>query len=188
VATYPVPDPDLPRATPAVRVVAPLRPFTWLARGWGDLRAAPGPSLLHGVLAAVGGLLLLGWARSRWLLLPGAFSGFLLVGPILATGLYELSRRRAQGQRPRLAHALGAWTVASGPLVVVGVLLLGSATAWVLFSALLFHIFVPVPIDGPLAFLHYVLVHQGTLLFELWLLAGALGAASASCASLEMEP
>jgi uncharacterized membrane protein len=109
--------------------------------------------------------------------MPGALSGFLLVGPILCTGLYELSRRVAAGERPRLAHALEAWRRARWQLVALGALLFVAATAWVLVSALLFKLFVAVPLDSPLRFLRYAVAGQGGWLFLLWLVAGGLGAA-----------
>lgn len=177
MATFPTPSPRYVRSTPPIRPVPPTRPFAWLVRGFADLRAAPGASLLHGVAAALVGLLVAFIAQRSWLLAPGAFSGFLIVGPVLATGLYELSRRRERGQQPRLAHALAAWQPAVGPLIVVGVLLFGAATAWVLFSSLMFLLFVPVPPGDVVAFLRFAVQDQGTLLFYGWLLAGGLGAA-----------
>ncbi|MCU0765232.1 MAG: DUF2189 domain-containing protein, partial [Burkholderiaceae bacterium] len=81
------------------------------------------------------------------------------------------------GERPRLGHVVEAWRRGTRPLVALGVLLFVAATAWVLFSALLFKLFVSVPLDSPLRFLRYAVAGQGGWLFMLWLLAGGLGAA-----------
>lgn len=160
-----------------IRRIPFYRPLTWLKAGYFDLLAAPGPSLLHGLLIAFGGLAILTLTLRAWLLMPGALSGFLLVGPILATGLYELSRRHAAGERPRLGHALAAWRRGTRPLVVLGLLLFCAGTAWVAVSALLFWLFVSVRLGSPLEFLRYAAADQGALLFWLWVIAGGLGAA-----------
>jgi uncharacterized membrane protein len=162
---------------PAVREIGLMRPFAWLRQGWRDLHVCFGASLLHGLAVAVGGLVVLTLALRAMPLMPGALTGFLLIGPILCTGLYELSRRIAAGERPRLSHAIEAWRRGTRPLVALGLLLFVAATAWVLVSALLFKLFVAVPLDSPLRFLRYALVGQGGWLFFLWLLAGGLGAA-----------
>lgn len=162
---------------PAVRRIDIARPLQWLALGWQDLRAAPWAGLAHGIVAALGGLCILWLGSQAWLLLPGAISGFLLVAPILATGLYEMSRRRMAGETPTLEHVVGAWRRGTRPLVGLGLLLLACGSAWVLVSAVLFKAFVDVPIATLRDFLHYVLAQQGALLFWLWMLAGSLGAA-----------
>jgi len=162
---------------PAVREITLARPLAWLRLGWQDLRASFGASLLHGLIIAVGGLTILALTLHASLLMPGAFSGFLLIGPILCTGLYEMSRRRAAGDSPRLGHAIEAWRRGTRPLVALGLLLFAAATAWVLVSAALFKAFVTVPLDSPLRLLRYAVAGQGGWLFFLWLLAGGLGAA-----------
>jgi len=167
------PEPSLP----AVREISLTRPFAWLRQGWRDLHACPGPSLLHGLVVALGGLAVLTIGLHALPLMPGALTGFLLIGPILCTGLYELSRRIAGGERPRLGHVLEAWRRGTRPLVALGVLLFVASTGWVLFSALLFKLFVAVPLDSPLRVLRYAVAGQGGWLFMLWLLAGGLGAA-----------
>lgn len=166
-----------PLAPLPVRNVAPGRVLHWLALGWRDLWRSPAASLMHGVIVAVGGWLALALPGKLWWILPGAVSGFVLVGPILCTGLYELSRLQARGERPGLADVLNAWQRESRPLVRVGVLLFALATLWVLVSALLFKLFVRVPITTPVEFLRYAAMEQGSLLFTLWLLLGGLGVA-----------
>jgi uncharacterized membrane protein len=169
--------PPSPDAQPVVRQITLAQPLVWLQLGWRDLHACFGPSLLHGLIVAAGGLAILTLTLHAWLLLPGALTGFLLVGPILCTGLYELSRRHAAGERPTLRHVIAAWRRGTRPLVALGLLLFVAATAWVLVSALLFKLFVAVPLDSPLRLLRYAVAGQGGRLFFLWLLAGGLGAA-----------
>lgn len=168
-----VPAAPMPRSL----AVPMLRPFVWLALGARDLWAAPFASLLHGAAIAVFGFVVLLVALHFSALLPGALSGFLLVSPILCTGLYELSRRRSLGERPRLAHAVAAWRRGTRPLVALGLLLFAAATGWVVFSALLFELFLRPPLGSAEAFLRYAVAGQGALLFWLWLVAGGLGAA-----------
>jgi uncharacterized membrane protein len=167
-----------------VRAASLMQPLTWLRRGWLDLWRCPAPGLLHGAACAVFGLLLLALARDRFWLLAGAFSGFLLVAPIVATGLYAVSRaiERADdpgknGARPSLATALGAWRSGDRRLVLFGALLALAGTGWVLTSAALVTGFAPAPVTRPLDFLRHVVLSDRSWLFEAWLLLGALLAA-----------
>ncbi len=120
--------------------------------------------------------------------MPGALSDFVLVGPVLATGLYELSRRRAGGERPRMKHAIDAWRRGTRPLVLLVVVLFAAGTAWGLFSALLFRVFVDARIASPPAFVRYAANEQSARLFWLWLIAGALGAAIAFALTVVSAP
>ena len=162
---------------PPVRRIGIARPWRWLALGWQDMRAAPLASLAHGILAAIGGLVIVWLGSQAWLLLPGALSGFVLVAPILATGLYELSRRRAAGETPTIHHVFAAWRRGTRPLVGLGLLLFACGSAWVAVSALLFKAFVDLSMNSLRDFMYYALAQQGVTLFWLWMLAGALGAA-----------
>ena len=72
--------------------------FGWLAAGWADFRAAPGPSLAYGLFLlslSLAVLAMLHAAGLLYLALP-AIAGFLIVGPFLALGLYAKSRARME--------------------------------------------------------------------------------------------
>src|SRR5262245_55894982 len=93
--------PPLPRAATWRRNYPPATAFQWLSAGWRDLLVQPTTSLAYGFIvflvsiAIVVGLFALGW---DYILFP-AFAGFMVVGPIVAVGLYEKSRRIAGKNR-----------------------------------------------------------------------------------------
>jgi len=161
---------------PTIRVVEPSSLLRWLRLGWQDLRRAGWPSLMHGLIVAVVSVLIVEITLLFWPLLPGAVSGFLVVGPILATGLYALSRRQEQGRSSSLHDVFSAWRQATRCLYRFGLLLVFGASTWVFFSMALFHYFVDAEIQRPLDFLRYVLQQDDTV-FLLWtVLAGLVGA------------
>ncbi len=171
-----------------VRPVPLLRPLGWLARGWRDLRQCPGVSLLHGLLLALGGAAIFWLARERFWLLAGAFSGFLLVAPILATGLYALSRGIERREPVSLATVLRAWQPQDTRLVRFGLLLALAGTGWVLTSASLITALAPAPINKPMDFVRHVLMSDSNYLFESWLALGALLAAPVFASSVVAIP
>ena len=164
------------------------RPLQWLRRGFADLAAAPLPGLLHGLAAALFGWLLFALAHDLFWVLAGAFSGFLIVAPIVATGLFEVSRVIERGGRPRLADALAIWRGHDPRLVHFGVLLAFAGTGWVLTSASFVTSFVEQPVHRPLDFLRFVVLHDSSWLFEVWLVLGALLAAPVFASSVVAMP
>ena len=103
-----VPPPDEgPKAR--LRLLPLSAPWRWLALGFGDLRASPGIGLFYGLAFwAMAQVLAMVFRRSPEYTLS-MVSGCLLVGPFPAMGLYEVSRRREQGQAPDLAASLTCW-------------------------------------------------------------------------------
>ncbi|MFP5323346.1 MAG: DUF2189 domain-containing protein [Gammaproteobacteria bacterium] len=169
-------------------VPGPVSPLRWLAKGWSDLWDNPVPGLAHGFAIAAFGWLLLWLAWDRFWLLAGAFSGFLIVAPIVATGLYHISRSRARGHRAGIGEVLALWRSGDGRLVRFGVLLALAGTGWVLTSAGLITLLSSVPIEKPVDFLRHVVLVRELGLFEIWLLMGALLAAPVFASSVMAIP
>jgi uncharacterized membrane protein len=188
-----MPVPHFPLSPPAalqlrVRSVEPGRPLVWLRKGWADLVRCPLPGLLHGLAAALFGLLLVLVAREDFWILAGGFSGFLIVAPILATGLYAVSRRLERGEHPDLSDVLRVWHGRDPRLVHFGLLLALAGTGWVVTSAAMITSFSDKPVYRPLDFLQYVVLHDESWLFEAWLMLGGVLAAPMFASSVVAIP
>lgn len=178
------------RQQAAIRVleVGWSRPMEWLARGLADFLRCPWPGLLHGLVTALFAGALIAVARHRFWVLAGAFSGFLIVAPLVATGLYAVSRELALGRQPTVADSLRVWRSQDRRLIVFGILLALAGTGWVITSASLITGFAPRPVNGPLDFIRHVMLNDQSWLFEGWLLMGALLAAPVFASSVVAMP
>jgi uncharacterized membrane protein len=183
----PLTEPDHARGF-RIRSVPAGRPWTWLALGWADLMRCPLPGLVHGLAAALFGGALLYVARDRFWLLAGSFSGFLLVAPLVATGLYAVSRQLEKRQPAGLGTALAAWRPRDDRLVVFGLLLALAGTGWVLTSASLITGFAAEPVRSPADFLRVVVLDDVGHLFEAWIVLGSVLAAPMFASSVVAIP
>ena len=127
--------------TPQVRHVGASRPWHWLKLGWQDLAANPAASLAYGAFFALVGYLILAFASARPYLFTAAISGFLLIGPIAAAGLYEMSRRRAAGERSGFFESLKGLKREGDQLAYFGLGLAITLILWERLSAILFALF-----------------------------------------------
>jgi len=131
-------DIDLPvQPTQAQPVVRPIKPSDLkevLAKGLDDFLAMPTHVAFLCVVYPIAGLLL---ARASFgydvvpMLYPLA-SGFALIGPFAAIGLYELSRRRELGRDTSWRHAFDVLHSPSLPAILaLGALLLAIFVIWI---------------------------------------------------------
>jgi uncharacterized membrane protein len=171
-----------------VRAIPVLRPLGWLAAGWRDLLRCPAPGLLLGLLVTLFGAALLVLAGGHFWLLSGAFTGFMLVAPIVATGLYSVSRDLERGRPTGVRQSLAIWKPRDGRLVVFGVLLAFAGTGWVLTSASLITGFAGAPVRNPVEFLRVVVLAERGWLFEAWLAMGGVLAAPVFASSVVAIP
>lgn len=128
---------------PHIRHVPVDRPWHWLQLGMADLGAAWRVSLAYGALIAGFSLaltLLVVGSGHVMLMLP-LTSGFTLVAPLIAVGLYATSRDLGQGRVPDLRRALQAWRVNPLQVGFLGVLLLLLHLFWVRVATLMYALF-----------------------------------------------
>lgn len=177
----------VPTPPPPVTIDA-RAPLRWLARGLRDYRANPLPGVLHGGLMALFGLILLVALRNHFWLLAGAFSGFLIIAPILASGLYAVSWYLERGQKVCCQEVMALWASGDRRLIAFGLLLALAGTGWVLTSAALITLWAPAPIERPADFVRHVVLQADLGLFEVWLLLGAWLAAPVFASSVMALP
>lgn len=147
-------------AAPVIRRIEARDLLDALRKGVGDLGVARDDVLFIGVIYPLAGLVLAALAAS-YSLLPLVFplaSGFALIGPLAAIGLYEISRRRERGEAVSWTAASGVLrSPALGSILGVGSLLLilfflWLSAAWGIYVATLG----PAPPTSVTSFLHDV--------------------------------
>ena len=120
-----------------IRHVPMWQPFQWLSRGWQDLKQIGRPGLAHGALIAILGAVLLMLGSTHLYLTAAAVTGYLLVGPVMTTGLCELARRRAAHESLGFDESLQALTRNPDGLMHFGGVLALIALSWFVLSAFL---------------------------------------------------
>jgi uncharacterized membrane protein len=161
---------------------APLdSPWEWMACGWRDLCRQPRMSLAYGAAFTVAAwiLFLILYLIDAIVLLPVMAAGFMLIAPLLAAGLYEMSRRYETGGPVTARAVLGACRPAIGRLGFFGVVLFFAFSIWAELAFLLLSLFLgEVALPDPSEFLHTLLfTNAGVALLFMGTLTGGLLAA-----------
>jgi uncharacterized membrane protein len=138
-APYFLPPPEGPQKT--IGNLGPGAPFQWLAAGWHDLYAHKGIALFYGICFWSMAVVLALVFRSKPEYVMSIASGCLLVGPFLAMGLYEVSRRREAGLKPDLASSLTCWDTRLRSVGLLVLVLIVLELIWGRASLVVFAVF-----------------------------------------------
>jgi uncharacterized membrane protein len=159
---------------PAVRKVGLGAPWNWLREGWRDFRAATGASLFYGVaLTAMGVILTQTWGKGA---IEIAFlTGFLLVGPFLAMGLYDISRRVRSGRPTMVGDTMTAWKANPGAIGFYAVILALLLAVWIRVSVVVVALFFPQGVQGGAALAEHLLESPDSIAFVGAYLAAGCG-------------
>lgn len=169
--------PDATPAYPMVRRIGPTDLKNALMKGVADFGAMPSHLVFLGLIYALVGIALarITSGQNALPLLYPLMSGFALIGPFAAVGLYEMSRRRELGLDTSWSHAFEVIHSPSIPsILTLGVLLMVIFVAWLTTARLLYQLlFGPIAPDSYVQFLHQVLTTpQG---WTLIILGNAIG-------------
>ncbi|MBE2259243.1 MAG: DUF2189 domain-containing protein [Rhodobacteraceae bacterium] len=126
---------------PVIRQVETRAVVGWLRAGWHDLRQGGSASLFYGLCFALAGWLMQVVFAEAYALFAGLTTGFLLLGPFLTMGLYDLSRRIEFGTPPRLVPTLAAWRSNLANVGVFAALLTVVLLVWARASMIVFALF-----------------------------------------------
>lgn len=134
----PVARPDASDTETPARDTAPIRlrqvsfgdPLRWLARGLNDYLSHPAISLFYGVC-----FMAMGWTLMKVYENAPAYTlamsaGFLLMGPFLCMGLYQMSMRLESGLVPDFGDSLTAWDEHISQMAIFGFVLLVLEMLW----------------------------------------------------------
>jgi len=126
-----------------IRSVPVDAPWRWLAAGWADIWRSPVLSLGYGLffsLVSISIVAVLYFYELASLSMAMA-GGFMLLGPMLAVGLYELSRRHETGEPLKAMAIILVSTRSPTQLAYLGVTLMVLLLAWIRIALLLFALF-----------------------------------------------
>ncbi len=121
-------------ALPVVRSIGVADLRDALVKGVNDFYAMPTHAMFLCIIYPILGFVLarLAFGYSILPLLYPLVSGFALVGPIAALGIYELSRRKEAGLETSATHAFDVFESSSiGAIAALGLLLLAIFVIWV---------------------------------------------------------
>jgi uncharacterized membrane protein len=152
-------------------------PFSWLAKGWRDMMASKGIAAFYGVCFWIMALVLGAVFRNKPEYAMSIASGCLLVGPFLAMGLYEASRRLGSGAAPELGASLICWDKhirSMGMLVLVFIVL---ELLWGRASLVVFAVFFNTGMPSTTGVMQAIFSLQNWEFLAVYLLVGGFFAA-----------
>jgi uncharacterized membrane protein len=136
---YEPPPPVGPRAH--MRSLGWGSPFRWLELGRKDLFKHPGIALFYGICFFLMAQVLALVFKHKPEYTLSMISGCLLIGPFLAMGLYEVSRRLEQGEVPDMASSLMCWDQHIPSMAMLVLVLMVLELLWGRASLVVFAVF-----------------------------------------------
>jgi uncharacterized membrane protein len=124
--------------TPRVRKITADQPWEWLAAGWRNTWQTPLPSFFYGIVFVIMGYFLVLMVTEKFYLALALTTGFLLLGPFLAMGLYDLSRHLEKGEPVSLGHSMLAWRHNTMAILLFGIVVGLIMIVWIRLSGLIF--------------------------------------------------
>jgi uncharacterized membrane protein len=133
----------LPLALQRRRNLPVTAAFGWLAAGWRDLWHNPLPSLVYGLLVlliSIGIIWGLFAFQLDYILFP-AIAGFMVVGPLVAIGLYQKSRDLEEGRPVSLSRMIFVRAASGAQVWYTGAILCLLMLVWMRAAVIIYALF-----------------------------------------------
>lgn len=126
----------------AIQTDLPLfSPFTWLGKGFADMRASYFAGCFYGLVFVMLGYALSLVYENYWKVTMGLTASFFLLGPIVCTGIYDLSRQLQNSETLSLPQSMKAWLPNWKMMGFFAIILTFLMIVWARVSIVMFALF-----------------------------------------------
>lgn len=114
--------------------------WKWMADGWADFKLSLVPSLKIGAIVVLFSILIvyLLYATGFTAFIPAAFGAFIIIGPLIATLIYGISRKLEETRKVTQLRSVNLKPVSPTQVGLIGFALLFLVLAWVRVATLLY--------------------------------------------------
>jgi len=166
-------------------------PWKWLKLGWHDMLQTPIYSLSYGMIFVVFGYLM-AWGVTDsilFLMILPLTTGFFLLAPILAIGLYSISRAIEHAEKVEIQHIKTAWSSNSVHISAMGLVLMFIMLFWMLAANVIFLLFFNQPTPSWENFIPVVFLSgESTMFLLVGIICGGVFAFFTFCISVISIP
>lgn len=134
----------------------------WLRQAWDDIKTNPLSSLLYGVIFAVVGIIMSILSANNPVFFMAEAAGFMLLGPFLALGLYDLAYRHEQGEPVNFLRSALALKRNALNLLLYAAFLGVLTLLWLRLSAIVMDIFLGDLLAAEQTYTGFMMVLLGT--------------------------
>ena len=161
---------------PTIRQVSVTQPFVWLKSGWRDFLEHPAPSMFYGALVVLCGVFIFYVGLKKPFFVLTATSAYPLLAPLLAAGIYELTRQREMGRtHPTLGDSLKGLFDDAGSVINYGVILSVCVLVWERVATTMFALAYSGEIPSLDTFMSKILFSQDFMLVAVaWVVVGGI--------------
>lgn len=160
-------------AFPVLRSIGLGAPLRWLALGARDFRRRPLPCLFYGACFATMGWLLAVLLRPSPGTMMALTAGFLLVGPVMAMGVYEVARGLELGRKVGLFETTLVWRRNLMNLAILGIGLEIVMALWARSSMMVIAIHFPRKMPSVAVLIDEIVRGQELAFLATWMGVGA---------------
>jgi uncharacterized membrane protein len=123
-----------------VRKVMPDAHWAWLSEGWRDFTRGWMATVPVGAGVAIASMLIVFamWRAGLTAFIPAACGGFAIAGPLLAIGIYEVSRRMDAGEEVDASTPFRVRAAAPGQVAMIGFSLMFLLLVWARLATLIY--------------------------------------------------